>query len=669
MTSEKGEADDGLRIPAATPAAIEFLTTAYSRDGVPVLLTSGGTTGRCWSVEDGPDGSPRLPRQSGFGGPKSLALAVEPGADIVIGRGGFGELWRWDRCTGQALGEPARHSSLRTHGFARYPLVTVVADGRSLAFTDATEGGLRCWDARTGVEVGEPIGEAAGAVWALASTTSSVGSAFIVSGGADGLVHRWDPITGAEYGDPIEGCGKAVEIVATRLNGARDVLVVVNTVGELYRLDLLTGAPLGPPIKTGWQPSAIGRGPRRRILPWRGLLAAVPAGDVTYVAACSDWRTIRIWDLTTGVEVDTITFPTRSVTGLTAAELPDNTPLVVVGRSSGDVIRFDARDRSPLGEIVYPHGWSAGWVLPVAVPDGRSVLVAVGTDSVLTFDARTGSAISDRQAPWQPTVNGLTAIPVPGGRTILIAAGEDGIGRQDLLSGTEYPQSEDEKPFTIWDVASATLPDGRAVVFGAGHDGRVYRWDAATGRAIGEPLEGHPISVKAVASARQEDGSPMFITGCEAGHILRWDAATGARIGEPLPGAIEQVGDLEVVTLPGGSQILVCLDLHSLHRWDAVTGQPIGTPITLAKWPHLVAVHVDAEGTPTAFVRLWEKVPVDHVEQWRLDTGTRVAADLPASLRAIFDDDGVTWAVLGEGDGSLAVQPLDRLRSAGGAAP
>jgi hypothetical protein len=154
----------------------------------------------------------------------------------------------------------------------------------------------------------------------------------------------------------------------------------------------------------------------------------------------------------------------------------------------------------------------------------------------------------------------------------------------------------------------------------------------------------------------------MIISGCENGDVLRWDAATGARIGAPLPGAPGEVSQLAVVDLPGGRQILACAGTCALHRWDLASGEPVGPAAVTGKWAHLVATHVDSQGTPTAF--LW--IPgegdgqdaVERVEQWRLDTGARIDADLPFTLRAVFDDAGRTWLVLGMADGSLVIRPL-----------
>jgi WD40 repeat protein len=157
-----------------------------------------------------------------------------------------------------------------------------------------------------------------------------------------------------------------------------------------------------------------------------------------------------------------------------------------------------------------------------------------------------------------------------------------------------------------------TVSGGRAVVAGAGYDGLVYRWDAAT----------------------------------------------GAPIGEPLPGPVDDARHLAVARLPGGRQILACVDTYALHRWDLPSGESLGPPVRVGKWADLVATHVDRHGTPSAF--LWffgGDDGVDRVERWRLDTGEKADVSLPVTLRAVFGERG-TWMVLGEFDGSLVVRPM-----------
>jgi WD40 repeat protein len=299
-------------------------------------------------------------------------------------------------------------------------------------------------------------------------------------------------------------------------------------------------------------------------------------------------------------------------------------------------------------------------VWPVEVPDGRTILVAQRQDEVRRFDARTGEAVGDpgRWPGWAFDF-GCAAAAVPDGRTIVVGTGDRGISRYDLLSGEAYPPTAGEKACTIWAVTTATLPGGRVVVAGAGYDGLVRRWDAATGEQIGEPLARNRAILKAVTTAVSADGAPMFISGSEIGDVLRWDAATGAPLGEPLPGPVDDARALAVARLPGGRQILACVDFDALHRWDLPSGEPLGPPVRVGKWAVLVATHVDRHGTPSAF--LWFFGADAHggarVERWRLDTGEKVDVSLPATLRAVFGKRG-TWMVLGDIDGSLVVRPM-----------
>lgn len=319
------------------------------------------------------------------------------------------------------------------------------------------------------------------------------------------------------------------------------------------------------------------------------------------------------------------------------------------------------------GACPAPAGTTFVW--PVAVPGARIILVAERHGEARRFDARTVEAVGDPRRPWYLWPYGCAAATVPDGRTIFVAAGEDGIARFEVLSGAAYPPTAGEQPFTIWDVATARLPGGQVIIAGAGHDSLVYRWDAATGQPVGKPLAGHRSSVKAVTTAASAGGRQVIISGCENGDVRRWDAATGAQIAGPLPGTLDAISHLAVVGLPGGRQILACVDTYALHRWDLATGEPLGSPAVIGKWGELVATHADSQGTPTAF--LWlpgegdGEDAAERVEQWRLDTDARIDVHLPVTLRAVFDDPGRTWIVLGEPDGSLVIRLLARAGSSG----
>ena len=69
----------------------------------------------------------------------------------------------------------------------------------------------------------------------------------------------------------------------------------------------------------------------------------------------------------------------------------------------------------------------------------------------------------------------------------------------------------------------AFSPDGTRIVSGS-DDSTVRVWDAATGRPVGQPLNGHTGSVTSVAFS--PDGK-RIVSGSEDKTVRVWDAATG----------------------------------------------------------------------------------------------------------------------------------------------
>jgi WD40 repeat protein len=256
------------------------------------------------------------------------------------------------------------------------------------------------------------------------------------------------------------------------------------------------------------------------------------------------------------------------------------------------------------------------------------------------------------------------------GRSIIVTAGEDGIHRWDATNGAACPRHPDERTMTIWDVAVAHLPNGRAIVAGAGHDGLVYRWDAASGAAFGEPLRGHTISVKAIAAtSHPEDGSAVLVSGCERGEVRCWDVVGGEQINETvqLPG--EMITDLDVVELRDGSRLLVCLDLDGkLHRHDPFHARALGEPITAgAKWPTGLATYVGPDDRPVAHTAFTcDDGSGNSVTSWRLDDGTRVddPATPPPGTIGVFPVDGRIVEVVASAPGAVTIRAQDLNRRA-----
>jgi WD40 repeat protein/serine/threonine protein kinase len=124
--------------------------------------------------------------------------------------------------------------------------------------------------------------------------------------------------------------------------------------------------------------------------------------------------------------------------------------------------------------------------------------------------------------------------------------------------------------------AVAFSRDGRTLLTGS-WDGTARFWDAASGRALGQPLR-HQARV--TVAAFSPDGKTV-LTADERGTAKLWKAATGQPVGQPLPhrgpvlaAAFSPDGN----TLVTGSGALGAA-WGEARLWSAATGRPLGTPL------------------------------------------------------------------------------------------
>jgi hypothetical protein len=290
----------------------------------------------------------------------SLGLAVLPsGTDVVVARGRDDRLHRWEAASWRPLPAEVRDPLLRFPVPGRPLLAVTGPTSGPTAVASVAGGGLGRWDIATGQRIGDVLGKEHGTVLALAAATVPGPGPVVVAASGEGswhhgdcLIGRWDPLSGTEIGEPIRVHGPMTAIVIAPLPGGPAVCALGRD-GRLYRHDLLTGDPLGEPVETGWQPDPSG-------MPCLGLLAAVPGAGDGLAAVSADCRSVRLWDLASGVPVGELRGLAAARLGdLAAAQLPDGSPLIVTGHSDGQLQRFDARTGRPVGGPAEPHGTTA----------------------------------------------------------------------------------------------------------------------------------------------------------------------------------------------------------------------------------------------------------------------------------------------------------------------
>jgi hypothetical protein len=155
-------------------------------------------------------------------------------------------------------------------------------------------------------------------------------------------------------------------------------------------------------------------------------------------------------------------------------------------------------------------------------------------------------------------------------------------------------------------------PDGRRLVSGS-WDNTLRLWDAATGKPIGPPLQGHTNSVLSVAFS--PDGR-RIVSGSVDNTLRLWDAATGKPIGPPLQGHTSWV--YSVAFSPDGRRLVSGSWDNTLRLWDAATGKPIGPPLQgHTNYVRSVAFSPDGRrivsGSTDTTLRLWDATPASHL--------------------------------------------------------
>jgi WD40 repeat protein/serine/threonine protein kinase/energy-coupling factor transporter ATP-binding protein EcfA2 len=148
-------------------------------------------------------------------------------------------------------------------------------------------------------------------------------------------------------------------------------------------------------------------------------------------------------------------------------------------------------------------------------------------------------------------------------------------------------------------------PDARLLASG-GADGAIRLWDVETGAPSGQPLTGHEDAVWGVAFS--PDGRTLA-SGSSDGTVMLWDVETGERLMSPLTGHQDEV--YAVAFSPDGQRLASAGADMMIILWDVSTGEPAGDALLGHEdWIYSLAFSPDgrflASSGADNTIRLWD---------------------------------------------------------------
>jgi WD40 repeat protein len=581
-TARIWDAETGKQLTAPLQHEAEVYSAHFSSDGKKVVTASLDRTVRVWDAQTGlPIGRP-LRHES-----KLWYAQISPDGRVIATacEGGGARLWEAE--SGEPLSGPLAHGGSVLH-------LEFSPDGEKLV-TASADYSARVYQIRTGRFIAGPLRHES----IVRSARFSPDGKRIVTASDDHTARIWSARTGRLLCDPLRHGGEVwhaefspdgQRVATASIDGAARIWEVVDR--------NLPSAPIEhKPEAVSAQFSADGR-----------RLLTVTSGGAT----------LRVWDLEHGQLLAEM--PAQEGSFVSARFSPDGERVAAV--SSGNTATIWHPASGELWSLAWntPHHLKSAW----ASERGEQALL-VGEEQSTPEDAELKTVLQFGRAHLPGEVPGLAAVPgrlaaldLSGGAPRWATLLSDGTARLWDWESPEAPVANLGGHAAI-ELAEFS-PDGRLIVTAA-HDHAAIIWDARTGRPLSEVIRHeHPVKL-----ARFSPDGSLLITASEQkislGRNLQvvvflqvWDAATGRALGDPM----RHEGSMATVEFsPDGQKVITASEDRTARVWDARTGEPLSEPfneessLLAAQWNNtrqqlvlVTARHIRIVKMP-AFNRAW----------------------------------------------------------------
>ncbi|MEG3988687.1 CHAT domain-containing protein [Microcoleus sp. S28C3] len=275
------------------------------------------------------------------------------------------------------------------------------------------------------------------------------------------------------------------------------------------------------------------------------------------LATASDDRTVRLWDASTGKQIQILTGHTDVVN---AVSFSPNSKLLATASNDKTVKVWDTSTGKQL-KTLSRHRDSV--YLVSFSPNGKLLAAGSNDNTVKLWDTSTGKQIQTIRA-HKNGVNDLSFSP--NSKLLATAGGDKTVKLWDTFTGKQIKTLSGHTDW-VWKVSFS--PDGKRLATGS-DDNTVKLWDTSTGKQI-QTLSGHTGSVGLVSFS---PNGKLLATGSSDKTVKLWDTSTGKEI-KTLSGHTDAVIDFSFS--PNGKLLATGSNEKTVKLWDTSTGKQIKT--------------------------------------------------------------------------------------------
>jgi WD40 repeat protein len=329
------------------------------------------------------------------------------------------------------------------------------------------------------------------------------------------------------------------------------------------------------------------------------------SADGEILASGSEDKTIKLWQLSTGMQIGTLTLGnwfSRDSGCVYAIAMSPQEEILASLDNSGAVKLWNLKT----GQEIRRLKGDTSWINAIAISPTGKTLVAASGDSIKLWNLRTGGQfpILRGHNSW---VRAVTFSP--DGQTLASGSDDATIKLWNLRTGGQFPIL---RGHNSWVRAVTFSPDGQTLASGS-DDATIKLWNLKTGRELCT-LRGHLGAIYSIAFSPIYEPFPSRLASDNRSQStvegMTFSASGNQASTAPFTQAFSKAQELGVRQILASSS-----DDRTIKLWDTSTGQELCTLTGHTRWVHRVVFSpsgqtlVSGGGDPMIYI--WQCVSLN----------------------------------------------------------